>query len=109
MDWLLQQPDNVLDQDKVNQRFLQAKHNLLHPRVITDRIHIDVIRDDMSKKLGLVTDEVNDEVDYAIRKAWGVDTKDWKAVCVYETILEIIGRVSLRVLVGFPFCESTPT
>lgn len=107
IEWVLQQPDTVLDQEKVNQLFLQAEHTLLHPRIITDSVHIGVIRDEMSKQLGRVTDEVNDEVDFAFRKSWGVNTKEWTEVCIYDSILEIIGRVSLRVLVGLPLCKST--
>lgn len=105
LDWVLQQPDNILDQEKVNQRFLQAEHTMLHPRCIEDTVHIDVIRNELSKQLGQVTDDVNDEVDFAIRKSWGVNTREWTEICVYDSILEIIGKVSLRVLVGLPLCR----
>lgn len=105
LDWILQQPDNVLDQDKVNRRFLQAQHTMLHPRIMEDAVHIGVIRNEMTKKLGLITDDVNDEVDFAFRKSWGVNTKEWTEITVYEAVLEIIGRVSLRALVGLPLCK----
>lgn len=105
LDWVLQQPDNILDQEKVNQRFLQAEHTMLHPRCIEDTVHIGVIRNELTKQLGQVTDDVNDEVDFAIRKCWGVNTREWTEVCVYDSILEIIGRVSLRVLVGLLLCK----
>jgi hypothetical protein len=101
----LQQPDSILDQEKVNQSFLQAQHTMLHPRVIEDMVHIGVIRNELSKQLGEVIHDVNDEVNFALRKSWGENTKEWTEVCVYDSVLEIITRVSLRVLVGLLLCK----
>lgn len=106
MDWLLQQPDKVLDQDAVNRQFLRADYTMLHPKVMNDTVHGDVIRKEMTKQLGQVIDDVNDEVDFALRKAWGVNTNEWTEICVYDSTLDIIGRVSLRVLAGLPLCKS---
>ena len=104
MDWLLQQPDSVLNQGEINRDFLQADHTMLHQKVVTDTVHADVIRKELTRKLGLFTGDVVDEVDFAFRKAWGVDTKEWKSVCVYDTMAEVIARISNRVLVGPPLC-----
>jgi hypothetical protein len=105
MDWLLQQPDSVLDQNEVNRQFLQADHTMLHPRVIRDTVHAEVIRRELTKQLGDFTGDVIDEIDFAFRKNWGVDTKAWKEVVVYDTMSDIISRISNRVLVGVPLCQ----
>jgi len=106
MDWILQQPDGILDQGAVNQQFLRADHTMLHPRAVSDTVHLDVIQKEMTKQLGQVIDDVNDELDFAMRKVWGTNANDWNEVCLYESILEIIGRLSLRVLAGLPLCKS---
>ena len=49
MDWLLQQPDNVLDQNEVNRQFLQADYTMLHPKVVRDTVHAEVIRRELTK------------------------------------------------------------
>jgi hypothetical protein len=105
MDWLLQQPDHVLDQNEVNRSFLQADYTMLHPKVVTDTVHLDVIRKEMTRLLGDYTADVIDEIDFAFRKNWGVDTKQWTEVNSYYTMLDIIGRISNRVIVGFPLCK----
>ncbi|KAG9233638.1 putative Ent-kaurene oxidase [Amylocarpus encephaloides] len=106
MDWLLQQPDSVLNQGEINRDFLQADHTMLHQKVITDTVHADVIRKELTRNLGLFTGDVIEEVDFAFRKAWGVDEKDWKTVGAYDTMTEVIARISNRVLVGLPLCRN---
>ena len=105
MDWLLQQPDNVLDQNEVNRQFLQADHTMLHPKVIRDTVHAEVIRRELTKMLGDFTGDVIDEIDFAFRKNWGVDTNEWRGVVAYDTMSDIISRISNRVLVGVPLCK----
>ena len=105
MEWLLAQPDNVLDQNEVNRAFLQADYTMLHAKCITDTVHLDVIRKELTKQLGDYTADVIDEIDYAFQKNWGVNTKEWTEVTGYYTILDVIGRISNRVLVGFPLCR----
>jgi hypothetical protein len=60
----------------------------------------------LTKKLGDFTGDVIDEVDFAFRKNWGVSTTEWEEVTLYDTMLDVIGRVSNRVLVGVPLCKS---
>ncbi|KAL2060657.1 hypothetical protein VTL71DRAFT_9298 [Oculimacula yallundae] len=106
MDWLLRQPESVMSQNEVNRQFLQADYTMLHPRVVTDTVHDDVIRKELTKLLGDYTEAVQDEIDFAFRKAWGVKTDDWVEVPAYYTMLDIIGRISNRVLVGLPLCRN---
>jgi hypothetical protein len=106
VDWLLQQPDNVLDQNEVNRNFLQADFTMLHPKVVHNTVHAEVIRKELTKDLGKYTSDVNEEIDVAFRQNWGVDTKEWKEVGAHETMSDVIARVSNRVLVGLPLCKS---
>jgi hypothetical protein len=105
IDWLLQQPDTVLCQNEVNRQFLQADYTMLHPKIIHDTIHADVLRKELTKQLGEFTGDVIDEVDFAFRRNWGESTKEWKEVTLYDTMLDVIGRVSNRLLVGLPLCK----
>ncbi|PBP27567.1 hypothetical protein BUE80_DR001381 [Diplocarpon rosae] len=105
MKWLQEQPDNVLSQNEVNRQFLQADYTMLHPKIIHDTVHEDVIKKELTRYLGNFTEDVQEEIDYAFRKAWGVNTKDWVEISPYTTMLEIIARVSNRILVGLPLCR----
>jgi hypothetical protein len=105
MEWLMQQPDDVLDQNEVNRDFLQADHTMLHRKVIFDSVHGEVIKKELTRGLGEFTGAVIEEIDYAFRLAWGVDTKEWREIVTYDTMSEIISRISNRVLVGLPLCK----
>ncbi|TVY15730.1 Cytochrome P450 monooxygenase tenB, partial [Lachnellula arida] len=105
MGWLLQQSDEVLDQNEVNRDFLQADQTMLHPKVISDSVHGDVINNELHRRLGEFTEAVNEELDFAFRKTFGVDTNEWKEVVVYDVMSEIITRISNRVLVGPELCR----
>ncbi|TAQ83153.1 hypothetical protein B7494_g8525, partial [Chlorociboria aeruginascens] len=87
LSWLLSQPTSLLDQNEVNREFLQADYTMLHPKVIRDMVHAEVIRQEMTKDLGDYLDAVWEEVNYALEKNWG-------------------GRVSNRVLVGRELCRN---
>ncbi|CAG8951011.1 hypothetical protein HYFRA_00006408 [Hymenoscyphus fraxineus] len=106
VDWLLQQPDSVLDQNEVNRDFLQADFTMLHPKVATDTVHGEVIKKVLTRRLGEFTGDVLEEVDFAFRSAWGVDTDNWKTITAYDTMSEVITRISNRVLVGLPLCRN---
>jgi len=79
---------------------------MLHPKVIHDTIHADVLRKELTKQLGEFTGDVIDEIDFAFRRNWGESTMEWKEVTLYDTMLDVIGRVSNRVLVSLPLCKS---
>lgn len=105
MEWLLQQPDKVISQNEVNRAFLQADHTMLHPKVIPDHVHDDVIKKELTKLLGDYMGDVQEEIDFAFRKEWGADEKEWREVTAYDSMLNIVALVSNRVLVGLPLGE----
>jgi hypothetical protein len=105
MEWLLQQADNVLDQNEVNRQFLQADYTMLHPKVIQDTVHAEVIRRELTKQQEDFIGDVFEELDIAFKQNWGIDTLQWKEVSAYATMSDIISKVSNRVLVGVPLCK----
>jgi hypothetical protein len=105
MEWLLHQPDHILDQGEVNRDFLQADFTMLHQKVVTDTVHKDVIQKELTRRLGDFTGHVTEEIDFAFRKAWGVNTREWTTVTAYDSMSEVISRISNRVLVGLPLCK----
>lgn len=105
MDWLLEQKDHVLNQNEVNSEFLHAKRTMLHPHVIRDTVHGHVIRRELTKELDSYAEDIVDEIQYSLELLWGTSTTDWKEVPLYDVMLEVIGRISNRVLVGLPLCR----
>lgn len=103
--WLLDQPEYILSQSEVNTEFLRADWTMLHPRIATGSVHGPLIRREMTKGLDTYADAVVDEIEYSLGLVWG-DATQWHEVAVYDTMLEMISRISNRVLVGFPLCRN---
>lgn len=106
MKWLLEQPDHVLNQNEVNSEFLHAERTMLHPHVIRDTVHGHIIRREMTKELDCYAEAIVDEIQHSLSLVWGSNHQDWKEVPLYDTMLEVIGRISNRVLVGLPLCRN---
>ncbi|KAI9769616.1 MAG: hypothetical protein M1839_003618 [Geoglossum umbratile] len=104
--WLLEQPESTLSQNEVNRQFLEADYTMLHPNIIRDTVHEHVIRRELTGQVGALTGDMVEEIEFALEQNWGVDTKEWKEVPVYDTIADVIRRISNRVLVGLPLCRN---
>ncbi|TLD31901.1 cytochrome P450 [Venturia nashicola] len=104
--WLLEQPDHVLNQRKVNNEFLHAERTMLHPNIPRDTVHGHVIRRELTKHIDNFVEAMAEESLYALSINWGVNTRDWTEMSGYKMMLDIVSRTSNRVLVGFPLCRN---
>jgi cytochrome P450 len=50
--------------------------------------------------------DVWDEIGCALDDTWGTDTENWKEICLFENMMNVIARVSNRVFVGLPLCRN---
>jgi cytochrome P450 len=105
MKWLLDQPDHVLNQRQVNNEFLHAKRTMLHPNVPRDTVHGHIIRRELTKDIDNFVGAMAEESLYALSINWGTNTHGWTEISGYHALLDIISRISNRVLVGFPLCR----
>jgi hypothetical protein len=104
--WLCEQPDNVLSQVEVNRRFLEADHTFFHPNIVREPIHPKVIKHELTHKLNNFADGIVNELQSCLEEDWGLDTEGWRVVNLYETMLDIISRLSMRVLIGKELCRN---
>lgn len=106
MRWLLEQSDHVLNQNEVNREFLHADRTMLHRNVIRDTVHGHVIRREMTKDLDNYADAIVEEIDHSLGLNWGVNDWSWTEIPVYDTMLDVVSRISNRVLVGLPLSRN---
>jgi cytochrome P450 len=107
MKWLLEQPDNVLNQHEVNREFLHADKTMLHYKVVNEMVHGRVIRREMTKHIDKYSKAVAEEIEHALGVNWGTDITAWREVRLYDTLLDVVARISNRALVGLPLCRDT--
>lgn len=104
--WLVEQPDGVLSQQEVNRQFLEADHTFLHPNLVREPVHPQVIRRELTHRLSSFADDIVDELAACLAENWGVDEENWREVSVYDTMLDVVARLSNRVFVGKALCDN---
>jgi len=102
--WLVEQPEHVLSQTEVNRQFLEADHTFLHANIVREPVHPEVIRRELTHKLGSFADGLVDELERCLAENWGTGT-EWREIKVYDTMLDLVSRLSTRVFVGEPLCQ----
>lgn len=103
--WLLEQPDSVLSQEKVNRQFLEAEYTFLHANLVDVPVHPEVIQHQLTKKINTFADDIVEEVNVCLEETWGLDTEEWHEIKVYDTMLVLVTRLSIRVFMGLALCR----
>lgn len=105
MPWLLEQPETVLSQFETNRQFMCGDYTMLNLlnngwSKIGDRA-----KRELTQGIDEVTDAIVDEVEDSLRSLWGSNTEEWHEMVLYDIMLEVVGRIVNRVLVGLPLCR----
>ncbi|KAI0096813.1 cytochrome P450 [Hypoxylon sp. NC0597] len=104
--WLLEQPDSILSQEKVNRQFLEAEYTFFHANLVDSPVHPEIIKHQLTKKIDTFADDIIEEVNLYLEESWGLNTEEWREVKVYDTMLILIARLSTRVFIGLPLCRN---
>jgi cytochrome P450 len=103
-DWIINQPDDILDAKQAQIDTLQADYTFRDKVIVHQPHHEHVIKTDLLRQLGNLTMDIMDELTAGFDETWGFDTEEWKSVCVFENMRAIIARTSNRIFVGLPLC-----
>ncbi|KAI1349019.1 cytochrome P450 [Xylaria sp. FL0043] len=103
--WLMEQPDEVLSQMHVNRQFLEADYAFFHANRADSPVHPEVIAHQLTKRIGGFANDVVEEVRACLDEYWGTDTEEWREIKVYDTLLPVITRMSIRVFMGRSLCR----
>jgi cytochrome P450 len=77
----------------------------MDPDLIHRPLQHHLIVTTLTSQIANLVPDVIDETALGFEMNWGTDTKEWKEVCVYETLRHIVGQVTNRVFVGLPTCR----
>lgn len=94
-----------MSQEHVNRQFLEADHTFLHANLVKDPVHPEIIKHELTKQIGTFTNVIVDEIQLCLEDYLGFETRQWQEVKLYDTLLDIIARLSARVFIGQPLCH----
>jgi hypothetical protein len=106
MQWLLEQPDQVLSTSEFHRDTLLGDYNFTHKHLLEDPWHEHVIHRSLARHIQPLIMDMWDELGHAMDETWGTDTTTWKEITVMENLMVLIARASNRMFVGLPLCRN---
>lgn len=103
---VLNKPENELGAFSAQMETLQPRFMIGgNPEVYQNPVQFTAVRKHMNKNLGIFAAPSAHEVESAFQDVWGVDSREWRTLNVWETCTKILSRVTLRLFVGLPLCR----
>ena len=103
--WIADQADSVLSAQLAQRNSLLTDYVLLDPAMARNPIQEVIVRRHLTRSLGSLIEEIEEELAVGVTHYWGKDTDNWKEVGVFETMGKVVARSSNRVFVGLSLCE----
>lgn len=103
--WISDQAEHVLNAGEMQREVLQTDYSFLDPVLARNPIHELVIRRDLTRCLGALIPDIEEELNFGVDEQWGTDTEKWTDVVVFSTMVKIVARTSNRIFVGLPLCR----
>nr|POE78517.1 cytochrome p450 monooxygenase tenb [Quercus suber] len=106
LNWIHDQPSNILSGFEAHREFMRADWTLLHPTIIHEHIFQTVISKQLTRHLDELEDELRAEIPIALGTHITPNGNDWHEVDGYKSWKKTILQVVSRVYVGEALCES---
>jgi hypothetical protein len=101
--WIITQPELAMSPTPIHDEITQVRYAFLNPQLVGDHTVYNVLRRDMMKHLKTLVPVMDDAISAALDDVWGFGT-DWRPVSLFDTMREVVLRVSTRVFIGEPLC-----
>ncbi|TKX24339.1 cytochrome P450 monooxygenase-like protein 19 [Elsinoe australis] len=102
MKWLIDQPDNVLSVSEAHYTQLHGEYSFITPQLLKDPYHEHVIHRSLARHLNALIPDIEDEAMVAVDDLLGLDTENWKSFNVWDMFIDIIPRITNRMMIGLP-------
>ncbi|KAF5325965.1 hypothetical protein D9611_000502 [Ephemerocybe angulata] len=96
--------DDIVSSTEAVNEYLHARHTLRND-IIGDGIQVPLINTELTRSLGELVPEVNEEALAALDEMFPLEGNEWKSFLVSPALLQIFAKVANRVLVGLPLCR----
>ncbi|RYP11198.1 hypothetical protein DL765_007851 [Monosporascus sp. GIB2] len=97
--------EDILDVDDTQDQTLQIRWTVWDKAVLKERLHVNVIRNQLNRNLTRVTEAIADDINFGFGRMWGTGT-EWRDVKVWDTCLRIIAGAANGAFCGKPLCRN---
>ena len=103
--WMVKQPETVLSARLPQVGRFAIEYLVPGLDVNHDLFMMDVIRKDLTRNLGRLQPSIYQDISESIDELMGIDTDNWREVCLWETMQKTVFKSTNRVFVGLPLCQ----
>ena len=107
--WIVQQPRHMLDFMACQSDRLSMDYTLANVKIALEPTCLNIFHKILTRNSGSTIAEIYEELQQTCNQELGLDTKQWKSVCLYDCILDQVGAISNRMLIGLPLCTTRST
>lgn len=98
-------PEKRLDVLVTANESIQTKWTIWDNEVDGNPFHMDVIRNQITRNLGILTAPIASELVHAFEREWGTSTMDWKQVDPWLSSLRIVSGAANAAFCGISMCQ----
>ncbi|KAI1412115.1 cytochrome P450 [Hypoxylon sp. FL1857] len=96
--------DTRLDTNNTTNATIRTEYTVQDQKVVTDDFHINVVRNQITRNLDVLTQPMVTEIERVFERIWGTSS-EWKTISVWYSCLTLIARVANSALCGPPLCR----
>lgn len=104
--WVLDQPSHVLSFLAFQRHRLQLDYIRSDFNIMFRPIYLPLVVKILTRKGSSVVAETYDELQQACDHELGLDTDQWKSVCLYDSVQHLVGASTSRMMIGPPLCKN---
>lgn len=96
--------DDVLDMQNTANDSMQAKYTISDKNIYAHPFQMNVIRNQMTRNLAILTPVIAAELEGGFERAWGTGNQ-WKEFRIWESCMDLISGASNAAFCGAPLCK----
>lgn len=97
-------PESILDVSKTADESIQAAWTVWDDLITDVPLHMHVVRNQITKNLGLLTPVIARELEEGFEREWGTSTTEWRSVHPWTTTLRVTAGAANAAFCGPPLC-----
>lgn len=101
-------PENVLDMWRTSNVTIQSDYTIADRDIVAHPFQINVIRNQMTRNLDILTPVIAAELEAAFERHWG-SGDEWREFQIWDSCLSLIAGASNAAFCGAPLCQSFPS
>lgn len=106
IEWLTQQPDEILSHREFQGEKLGLKYLLPAFDFTSDMALVAAIRVHLTRNLSKVQGDLVDGVKHSVDTKLGLECQEWKEINLYDTMNQVVFQASGRILLGNSLCRN---